>query len=167
MDFAERKSLRLKEYDYGENGAYFVTVCSKEKRHIFGSLVGAGHPAGPHTQLSDIGKIVDKNIRAISENYPDVFVDAYAVMPNHIHIVLRIDKPYSRAGQCPAPTVTLPKVMSALKSLCSRESGKALWQRGYYEHVCRNYPDYIACCRYVLDNPAKWAEDEYYKPTKP
>ena len=162
MEIPTRKKIRLSEYDYASNGAYFVTVCSENKRHIFGYVVGAGHPAGPYVELSHIGKIVDKNIQAIPNVYPNIFVDAYAVMPNHIHLVLRIDKPYGRAGQCPAPTVALPKILSALKSLSSREAGKAIWQRGYYEHVCRDYNDYIACCQYVLDNPAKWAEDEYY-----
>ena len=162
MEQVKRKHPRLREYDYSANGAYFVTVCSDNKRHIFGSVVGAGHLTGPHTELSDIGKIVDENIREIPNVYPNVFVDAYAVMPNHIHLVLRIDKPNERAGRCPAPTVTIPKIISALKSLSSRKAGKSIWQRGFYDHICREYSDYIACCQYVLDNPAEWDEDEYY-----
>ncbi len=157
----KRKHPRLKEFDYSSNGAYFVTVCTQGKRHTLGSVVGAGHPAGPHTELTKFGEIVDNKIRSITDFYPHVFVDTYVVMPNHIHLPLRIDKPHGPAG-CPAPTVSLPKIISALKSLSSREAGLALWQRGYYEHICRDYRDYLTRWQYIDDNPAKWAEDEYY-----
>lgn len=161
----KRKNLRLREYDYSENGAYFVTVCSKDKRHIFSSIVGAGHPAGPQTEFSNIGKSIEKHIKNIPNVYSGVFIDDYVVMPNHIHMLIRIDKPCLGAGQCPAPTektVTLPKIISAFKSLCSREAGQRIWQRGYYEHVCRSEFDYTVCCQYIQDNPIRWAEDEYY-----
>ena len=156
-----RKQIRLKEYDYSSNGAYFVTICSKNRAHIFSSVVGAGHPAGPHTQTTALGYIVEKHIQAIPDVYKNVFVDAYVIMPNHVHLVLRIDRPHGPAG-CPAPTAYLPKIISAFKSLCSREAATPLWQRGYFEHICRDYRDYTDCCQYILDNPIKWSEDEYY-----
>ena len=81
-------------------------------------------------------------------------------MPNHIHLLLRIDKTHGPAG-CPAPTVSLPKIISALKSLSSREAGAVLWQRGYYEHVCRDHHDYLTRWQYIDENPAKWTDDEY------
>ena len=89
-----------------------------------------------------------------------MYLDAYSVMPNHIHMVLRFERPEGPAGG-PAPT-SLPKVISSLKSLSSRDAGVPLWQRSYYEHVCRSYDDYLACVEYTANNPAKWTEDEYY-----
>lgn len=154
----ERKAPRLKEYDYSQNGAYFVTVCTKSKVNLFGSVVGAGHPAGPHTALSNLGMIVDRHIRMIPQAYSRIYVDAYVVMPNHIHLLIRFDRSNGPAG-CPAPT-DLPKVISALKSLCSREAGFSLWQRGYYEHVIRNEEDYLSCWEYIIGNPAKWLESK-------
>ena len=157
----KRKAIRLKDYDYSQNGAYFVTICSGKKEHIFGQVVGAGHPAGPCTQLSYAGKIVDKYIHSIPDIYKGVYMDAYVVMPNHVHLLLRIDKSYGPAG-CPAPTTDLSKIISAVKSLSSREAGKKLWQRSFYEHICRDYRDYLEIWNYIDTNPARWAEDEYY-----
>ncbi len=156
-----RKSLRLKEFDYSTNAAYFVTICSKNRANIFSSVVGAVHPDGPRAEPSAIGRIVEKHIQAIPNVYVNVFVDAYVIMPNHVHLILRIDNPQGSAG-CPTPTAELPKIISALKSLSSRDADISLWQRGYYEHICRDYRDYIDCCRYIDSNPLKWAEDEYY-----
>ncbi len=153
--------MRLQNYDYSQNGAYSVTICSKNKEHIFGQVVGAGHPAGPQVQLSHIGEIVDKYIRSIPNSYPDMYIDTYVVMPNHVHLLVRIDKPQGPAG-CPAPTATLSKAMSAFKSLSSREAGRSLWQRSFFDHICRNFDDYIAVYEYIDTNPAKWAEDDYY-----
>ena len=152
-----RTPLRLREYDYAQNGAYFVTVCTKDRAHLFGRIVGAGHPAGPHTELSEYGVVVDEYIRTISQVYPDVFVDTYVVMPDHIHLLIRIDRAYGPAG-CPAPTASLPKVISALKSLCTRSAKRPLWQRGYYEHVIRNREDFLSCGEYIASNPGKWLE---------
>lgn len=156
-DLPQRKPARLSEYDYSQNGAYFVTVCTKGKSHLFGSVVGAAHPGGPHTAMSPFGMIVERHIQMIPKIYQGVFVDAFVVIPNHIHLLIRFDRSNGPAG-CPAPTTDLPKVIGALKSLCSRESGCPLWQRGYYEHIIRNEEDYFACWDYIANNPAKWAE---------
>lgn len=156
----ERKQVRLKHFDYSSNGAYFVTICSKNKAHLFGRVVGAGPLAGPRTELSCLGAVVQRRILEIPQVYKGVLIDAYSVMPNHIHMVLRFECPEGPA-RGPAPT-SLPKVISSLKSLSSRDAGTALWQRGYYEHVCRSYDDYIACAEYTQNNPAKWTDDEYY-----
>jgi len=157
-----RKKLRLWEYDYSQNGAYFVTVCSKNRANIFSHIsVGAGHPAGPYVQLSYIGEIVDKYIKSLPNSYPDMYIDACVVMPNHIHLLVRIDKPQGPAG-CPAPTATLSKAISALKSLSSREAGISLWQRSFYDHIIRDEQDYLTRWNYIDTNPARWAEDEYY-----
>ena len=153
----QRKPTRLPEHDYSQPGGYFVTVCTKEKAHLFGRLVGAGHPAGPYVELSEYGNIVERRIRSLSQAYSGVFVDAYVVMPNHIHLLLRFDPESGPAG-CPAPTTSLPKVISALKSLCSKDAAVPLWQRGYYEHILRNEEDFRACAEYILGNPARWAE---------
>lgn len=158
-DLPRRKPPRLTEYSYASNGAFFVTVCTKNKAHLFGNVVGAGHLAGPHIQLSSIGSIVDRHIRTIPYVYFGVFVDSYVVMPNHIHLLLRFDRE-SGPARCPAPTSDLPKIIGAFKSLCSREAKISLWQRGYYEHIIRNREDYNACAEYIANNPSKWTDSK-------
>ncbi len=83
-----RKNIRLKDYDYSQNGAYFITICSKDKKHFFwDNCVGA--PIGrPNLKLSEYGLIVESAIKNIPVHYPSVSVDNYVIMPNHIHLLL-------------------------------------------------------------------------------
>jgi REP element-mobilizing transposase RayT len=107
--------------------------------------------------------MVDEYVRGISSAYKNVSVDNYVIMPNHIHLLLRLEI-HNGPARCPAPTQPLPKIVSAFKSLTTRTAGRPLWQRGYYEHVVRGDYDYERIWRYIDDNPAKWPEDEYYTP---
>ena len=163
-EFRERKHPRLKCVDYHENGAYFITICTQDKIKTLSDIdVGRGlAPANVH--LTRYGVIADNQIRAISQRYPDVHITKYVIMPNHIHILMVID---SAAGASPRPTVM--DVICTFKSLTTRicnqngHSGK-LFQTSFYDHIVRTDQDYRDIWTYIDDNPAKWAEDEYYTP---
>ena len=86
MEKQSRKQNRLENYDYSQNGAYFVTICTQDRKPVLGAIVGDGFPVP-----KPIGEIAEEYIRRISEKYPDVTVDQYVIMPDHIHILLRID----------------------------------------------------------------------------
>ena len=182
MDLSKRKPVRLPEHDYSAPGAYFVTVCTKDRRCILSNLtVGADALGGPNLQLTDTGKIVEKYILS-TDRMPGFRVDKYVVMPNHIHMILRIENgppgasaptndPQTRAGEpsdrpkyaegASAPTVS--DAVGALKRLVNRALGQDIWQRSYHEHVIRNENDYREIWAYIDANPAKWAEDRYYE----
>ena len=104
-----RKTIRLQNYDYSQNGAYFVTICTAHKRPLFG-VVRRGDPCGRppvpvYAELSEIGRIVESYLTEIPSHYPDVHLASYVIMPDHIHMILVRTKTQSqRAGQCPAPT---------------------------------------------------------------
>lgn len=155
MDLPERKPLRLKEYDYSQNGAYFVTICTRDRAPLFGRMVGAAHPGGPYVELSELGRIVEQHLAAIPSVYRAAEVDRYVIMPDHIHFILSLDQ--NGPPGCAAPT-SLPKIVSALKSLCTRSANAPLWQRGYYEHVIRNQADFDAAAEYIQTNPARRLE---------
>ena len=87
-ELKSRKRNRLAGYDYGRAGTYFVTICAKGMRPLFGDVVGATC-GRPHVRLSQIGSIVDAEISRISDAYDDVWVDYYIVMPNHVHMIIR------------------------------------------------------------------------------
>ena len=154
-----RKPLRLQSYDYSQNGIYFVTVCTREKLHTLGRMVGAGVPTGPHTALTEYGQIVESCIRRMPT------VEKYVIMPNHIHLLVRLTE--DGTVRTPSPTQTpdkgkgLPMVIRWLKRETTRRCGRPLWQRGYYDHVIRNEADYLACWNYIDTNPARWGEDAY------
>ena len=86
-----RKRIRLEEYDYSEHGAYFVTLCTNDRKQLFWD-VGADIIRPPKPKLSEIGKIVDRAICQISEHYSNVYVDKYCIMPEHIHMIVCIEK---------------------------------------------------------------------------
>ena len=155
-----RKHPRLKDYDYSQDGAYFVTLCSKEKAKIFCRIVGRDDPgAPPCTQLTDAGRVVDKYIQSIPTAYKDVELDKYVVMPNHIHLLLSISAP-SGAPRSSRPTIS--RVIGALKRFTNKDADKDLWQTTFHDHIIRDEQDYLACWQYINDNPAKWTEDKYF-----
>ncbi len=170
MDYPQRKPARLKNYDYSTPGAYFVTVCTREKRCILsrvvkpsGGTVGAGVLDGPQVQLSALGRIVDDAIREMGAHYGFLSFDRYVIMPNHIHLLISITE-HGPSGT-PAPTnATIPALISYLKRRTNRQNGKSLWQRSFYDHVVRSEAEYREIAEYIAVNPARWAEDRFFVP---
>lgn len=91
-ELRKRKHIRLKSYDYSQNGAYFVTVCVKDKHEILGEIVGSADLGAPQMKLSDYGCIVQKYILSIEPHYDDARIDKYVIMLNHIHMVIVVDQ---------------------------------------------------------------------------
>ena len=175
MDLPKRKPARLREYDYSTPGAYFVTVCTHEKRCSLSTIsVGAGALDGPSIQLTEQGKIVEKYILS-TEQIPGMHVDKYVIMPNHIHLILVVDR-NSGPSRAPAPTnafegdvssktpanAKIPRAIGVMKRLINKEAGENIFQRSYHEHVIRDEADYRRIWDYIDTNPAKWTEDCYY-----
>ena len=166
-DIKKRKELRLKQYDYSSAGAYFVTICIKDRKQILSNIVkpvGVGALDDPKIALTNIGEIVEKNLISNS-NISGVTIDAYVIMPDHIHFIIILDsekyKIYNK-GSSRAPTPTnamLPHIVSTFKRFCVRDMGFNPFQRGYMEHIIRSEGDYEKRIRYIYENPIRW----YYK----
>jgi len=158
--FPNRKNPRLPEYDYGQNGAYFVTICLKPRLPILSQVVGAG-PRPARTVLSPLGQLVTDTWNDLPNHNPGISLGPFIVMPDHIHGIMILE---GRAGLGPAPT-PLPELMRQLKSFSARRinqfrgtPGAPLWQRGYYEHVIRDQQDLDEAAEYILGNPGRWIE---------
>ena len=160
MDLPKRKRIRLPNYDYSSPGANFITICTKEKRCTLSDIaVGAAISRPPEVRLTRYGEIVDLAIRNIPSVYPNVSVDHSVIMPNHIHLILRLH--HVEGGRMiSAPTVST--VVGQMKRWASKQAGTALWQKSYHEHVIRNEDDYRQIWEYIENNPARWVEDRYY-----
>lgn len=97
-DLPRRKKIRLEGYDYSANGLYFVTICVTEKYQVLWENVGANsvRPLTSneilHPKLSVTGKLVKRKLTEIAEHYPDVFVEMSCIMPDHVHIIIKIEK---------------------------------------------------------------------------
>lgn len=160
----QRKPIRLTDYDYSQNGVYFVTVCAQNRRCIFWksgyscSMAVGADIIRPKLPLSHIGKIVDEAINQVSVIYPSVFVDNYVVMPNHVHLLLTFDNLPGRIISAP----TLSTVVGQMKRAASKKAGFSLWQKSFYDHVVRNQQDYGEIWRYITENPISWDLDTLY-----
>ena len=86
----KRKTIRIKDYDYSNPGAYFITICTAKREMLFWNNVGADIIRPQNIQLSRIGKIAEQGILQIETHYENVFVDKYCIMPDHIHLILQI-----------------------------------------------------------------------------
>jgi len=151
-----RKNIRLKGYDYSRTGAYFVTICVKDKHELLGEVVGAA-TCRPYVVLSEYGAIIKSSIQKIPSIYGSVQVERYVIMPNHIHMMIRIS---DHGRQIAAPTVSL--IVSNMKRAVSMQTGFSLWQKSFHDHIIRTEEEYHRICRYIDENPARWPEDEYY-----
>ena len=151
-----RKKIRLSEYDYSEKGAYFVTFCTKNRNAILSHITSGESPLHPpEVHLTDIGTLVESCVLQIPARYPGVNVDSYAIMPNHVHLLIRFT-----TENCPK----LGQIVQQLKGAVTKQCGIPIWQEKYYDHVIRDETDYLTKYQYIQNNPASWLEDEYYIP---
>ena len=174
-DHPKRKPLRLKHYDYSSPGVYFITICTAGRR-CFLSTVGAIHESpAPEVNLTQVGKTVKDVIESLPQRYPTVHVDTYVIMPNHIHLLLRIED--ERAVREPplqsdkhsdvVKRSLLAKAIGYIKMNSSRQihtfaPDLVVWQRAYYDHVVRDEKDYGEVWAYIEYNPLRWSEDSLY-----
>jgi len=160
--FRARKHIRLKDFDYGQNGAYFITICTKNRKHILCDIVGAGVLDCPQLRLLKHGEIADKYLRQLHSFYDNISIDKYVIMPNHIHFILTVTDGQSGT---PVPTkgnAVVAKFVSTFKRFCNKEYGENIWQSRYHDHVIRGEQDYREIWQYIDNNPQKWALDRYY-----
>ena len=142
-DLPKRKPLRLKGHDYSETGAYFLTVCTQDKKHILSTVVAdPGNAAA--VRLKPIGKIAESCIKTIPG------IDKYVIMPNHIHMIIQKTNGKSISSD-----------IRSFKTLVTKKAGRSVWQTSYYDHIIRNDEDYAEKWQYIDENPTRWAEDEY------
>ena len=163
-ELPKRKRLRLKNFDYTTPGAYFITICTENRRKLLSQIVGADVLGGPqNVTLLPHGKIADKYINQLNEFYEDITVDQYVIMPNHIHILLLVR--YDGPPRTSAPTRQTSAVsyfVSTLKRFCNKEYGTNIWQRGFHDHVIRDRKDHEKIAKYICENPIKWQYDCFY-----
>lgn len=132
-----RKNIRLKEYDYSSKGMYFITICTKDKKDVFGRLVDN------KMMFNDYGNKLNNILMSFeNEKYK---IDYYQIMPNHIHFIVNIkdDK-----------LIDLSRAISQIKSKCTNLiKYKNLWQKNYYERVVRDEKEYNNIVKYINENP--------------
>lgn len=156
-ELPKRKNIRLREYDYNTPGAYFVTICTQNRRCVLWEAVGTGIARPP--RLSQYGNVVEKAIRNIPVCYAGVSVDKYVIMPNHVHLLLQINAEENGRAM-PVPTIST--IIQQTKGYVTKQIGCCIWQSRFHDHVIRDQGDYDDICRYIENNPTQWELDEFY-----
>ncbi len=167
MEYPIRKEHRLKNYDYSQCGAYFITICTKDRKYIFWNNydilnVGAAF-GGPYGKISltEYGKIVKNELKKIPLIYPDVvFIPKFVIMPNHIHLIIVLNT-YSENGP-PKAAPTVGSIINKFKGTVSKKCGFHVWQKSFYDRVIRNEHEYSAFWKYIETNPMNWESDELF-----
>lgn len=176
-DVHHRRSIRLRDFDYAADGAYFVTVCVQGRECLFGDVVDGV------IVLSEAGRMIEEVWCELPNRYPGIATDGHVVMPDHFHGIISIDNmcdvgaplvgaqadSINRAGTRPAPT--LGDVIGTFKSLATLAYIRGveqnnwppfpgrLWQRNYFERIIRDDAELQRLREYVAGNPKRWAED--------
>ena len=179
----DRRSLRLKDYDYSQAGAYFITIAVQNRKYLFGDIVKG------ELILNEVGKMIDEQWSKLPTRFSNMELDFYQIMPNHFHGIISIVA--ATLVVAPSPMVnhdmqmgnlqkikantgspTLGDIVGAFKSITTNEYikgvydknwprfDKRLWQRNYYEHVIRSEADLNRIRAYIQSNPDKWDGDK-------
>lgn len=158
-----RRSIRLRDFDYSQERFYFVTICSYKGKEVFGSF----HKE--NIELSDLGKLIDNCLKDLKNRF-EIVLDKYVVMSNHIHLIIQIvganhDSPKMGERAIRESPVQigkrslLSKIIGFLKADVSRKFGMRVWHRNYYDRVVRNRMELERIREYIIENPKNWHRD--------
>ena len=164
MKLPNKKPIRLKNYDYSEPGAYFITICTKGRKPILSRItVGTGILDRPQNILSSHGEIANNQIKYMNGFYPEISVDKYVIMPNHIHLLLTIERPIESLGNKTIKNPDVQTVVRSFKRMTVNEAGCSFWQESFYESIIDTDESYSNVCDYIEKNPMNWIADKYYR----
>ena len=155
-DQHHRRSIRLPQYDYAQPGAYYVTLCTHNRLCFLCQI------QDELSRLTWQGELIKLHWEKLPEHYPFLTLDSYMIMPNHLHGILIL-------GEQHELHLTLPQIIQGFKTFSARAINKLqntkgipIWQRDYYEHVIQGEDDLNRIREYIINNPLKWSEDDYY-----
>lgn len=159
MKNPDRKPNRIPYFDYGQENAYFITLCTHNRARIF-QMETTSENSAHSLPCSLQNRLIHKWIKETQNKYPNISIDNYVIMQDHLHLLVTIGLQQKGAS--------LEEVMHFFKTMTTNEyirgvkAGflppfyKKLWQKSYYDHVIRNFQDYQEIWTYIENNPAKW-----------
>lgn len=160
MVYKKRTSNRIPGFDYSAEGAYFLTICTLNRKELLSKIrVGTGLPDCPGTPeilLTKYGIIAEKYIKQLNTFYQHISIDKYVIMPDHIHLLICISYQQEAPTERKGNNSEISKFVSTLKRFCNKDYGENIWQGRYYDHVVRNQKDYQEIWEYIDHNPMKW-----------
>ena len=153
-DFNHRQSIRLNGYDYSRSGAYFITICTHEREHLFGDIVNET------MELNIFGDIALSHWQQLEQHHSTIIMDELVVMPNHLHgiIILESSIDYRKS---------ISEIIRGFKTFSAKAinnergvRGVPVWQRNYYDRIIRNELELDRVRQYIINNPRNWDADK-------
>jgi putative transposase len=167
-----RHSVRLPAHDYAAPGSYFITICTHGRECLFGEIDNG------RVVLNAFGEIVRQEWQRSAEIRRELGLDAFVVMPNHLHGIVHImdiSSVVGAHGHAPLPDPfrrpprSIGSFVARFKGAAIRRinakrdaEGTPVWQRNCYEHIVRDEADLERIRQYIADNPHHWTADEYH-----
>ena len=157
---------RMQGYDYGSNGCYYVTICTKNKEHYFGEIV-VETDNYPSLRATEIGKIAEKFWLDIPNHFPFVILDQFVIMPNHIHGILIFNKdstswqPNKFGSQSQNLGSVIRGFKSSLKRYANENNIDFAWQERFHDNIIRDNNSLDNIRKYIINNPQNWQDDDY------
>jgi putative transposase len=171
-------SARLQSWDYGANGAYFITICTQNREHFFGEIMNG------EMQLNEIGKLAEQYWVEIPNHFPFIELGNFVVMPNHTHGILIIDKSdgdnvetlrcnvsthttkNEQMAKISPKSGTLSTIIRSYKSVVSKNArlihADFNWQSRFHDHIIRDAQSFENIQNYIANNPINWGKDKFY-----
>lgn len=153
QDQHHRKSLRLRDYDYSQCGAYFVTMCTENRESYF-------------KEFPNLKQVVQTQWNVLKTRFPEIQLDEFVIMPNHVHGIIFIVGGIHESPLQDRRNMLLPKAIGYFKMNTAKRinqilnrAGQRFWQRNYHEHVIRNEKELKRIREYIQHNPLKWELD--------
>ena len=164
LDLPKRKLMRLNNYDYRQNGAYFITICTEKRLPLLGKIENSV------LILNSAGVMVFDKLAELSRFYPELNVDKFIVMPNHLHAIMMIQQGGTTRRSFPTlsdyirrfKTLTTKLYIDGVKNSIYPKFDKKVWQRSYHDRIIRNEQEYQKTWEYIDTNPIEWQKDSYY-----
>jgi len=168
--FPQRKSPRLRDYNYSQSGAYFVTICTNQRRHLFGAVdAGVMH-------CGRLGQIAEYELQLIPQRWRHIDLDLFVIMPNHIHAIIiisdreNVGTAFLPSAETPSKQPILGHVIGNYKAGVTRlahqqqliKASELIWQMRFHDHIIRNEAGLNHIRDYVLHNPELWQQDKFY-----
>jgi putative transposase len=154
---------RLAGYDYGQNGFYFITICTRDREHYFGEIINIDKSDNPYLKPTAIGLIVNEYWQSIPQHYPFAVLDEYILMPNHLHGIIGIAKEGSgtwKPNEFGIQSQNLAAMIRGFKSTVKRHANENNidfhWQPRFYDHIIRDEQSMVAVQNYIINNPRNW-----------
>jgi len=163
MKLPERKTIRLKDYDYSTPGWYFITICTKNRENLLCNIVGTDILGGPKIIFTEWGNIVNSQLIKMRDFYSHIKIDRYIVMPNHVHLILHITEKSGPPGRAVPTNSAVSDFVGTFKRFTGRKIGVNIWQSRSNDHIIRGEKDYLKTAEYIENNPYKWKDDCFYR----